>query len=347
MIERKQISQLDISQELYNNILEIYKDEIKFVDDIGPFRTGYSGKWDIVCVLDKYLICKRSLLYVLLDTPKEECVNCWQQVVLRVKAQQETAVVETYSPMQCKFIINQQLKRLGFTDETINQRLKEFEVDYNEDLAQQHSLFATKNVIRKFNNCVYYDINKGHSYFLGQIFPELVPYLKNLAVRAKKDKKYKSIPNFYVGMLAFKTKAMRNNGTLGNHEKTYNWIVQQTTQMLLDRINAVCGMKSNIVYMNTDGVVISKPKRIIPSSNEFGKFKIESPETTFYTYRDANYEIVQYGDEIKGNLPIELRKYVDLRQGRVVHFTAMRDPDTLTFKYNVTSTEVITDIREV
>lgn len=336
MLQKKQLPQRKISQEVYDLILESFP--VEFVDDIGPYRNGYKPALKKVCDPNKHIIISQAVSLNRLTGTKLDEKNPWKQYVLVLDSDQEDEIIEDFNPAQCKWIINSELHKLGFKEEDIENRLNQFQAEKCEEFKQWHAIKAFKGEILKFNDCVYYDINKAHSDALGEIFPELKPWLAEIAVTAKTDKKWKSVPNYYVGMLAFKTKAMRANHTPGKYEKTYNWIVQRTTKMLYARRDEVSNNETRRVYANTDGMVLQHPVKIIPSSNKLGEFKIESEETTYYTYRGDNYEIIQYGDTIKGNLPICLRDRVDLRVGKVISFKRVKNKDNV-FVY--------TDIEEI
>lgn len=328
----KQLVQLQINPEIYDKILKIKEGRIDFVKDINEYRNGYEDKKRVKCVIDKYIITTGEILdyvincnidddnYILNNKAKPCQFVGWKQYVCVVVKELDKCTAPDFAPHICKKIIHDKLHKLGFTDEDIDNRLNMYQAEYDPRLIQVHYSNTERNKILKFTNCYYYDINKAHSDALGEIFPELRTWLQNIAKLARKDKKWKSVPNYYVGMLAYKTSKMKREHRPGKYEKTYNWIVQRTTKMVEDFINEIGAYDSDMVYINTDGFVINNPLRTPESSKEFGKFKLESDERVFYTYKGDNYEIIQYGDTIKGSLPVSLRKYVDLREGRVVSY---------------------------
>lgn len=315
---KQQLPQIMISQAVYDLILSKY--EIKFVDDIGPYRNGYQDKLTKVCDLNRKVIIAQAVVINRHIDSNFNPTQPWKQYVMTLDPELTVPYKDDFSPIKCKLILETKLKKLGLTSEDISNRLNQFQAEKDERYTQWHDTRSTKGIIRKFENCVYYDINKAHSDALGEIFPELKDWLAFIAKLAKTDKKWKSVPNYYVGLLAFKTAEMRKNHMPAKFELTYNWIVQRTTKTLFKRYEESVSDNSRVVYVNTDGIVIQNPIKIIPSSNQFGQFKIESPETTYYTYRGENYEIVQYGDTIKGSLPLALRQYVDLRKGQVISY---------------------------
>lgn len=327
----KQLPQYKISRRLYDLIVNTFRTE--YVNDINTYRNGYKDKSLCVSVPNKSVVCRGAFLNYLLDYPTVADIFVdWKQYVCILDEDLEQDVMGDFAPHTCKKLVNDRLNKCGLTDEDIDKRLHEYEAEYSEALAQQHYLDARPGIVQRFDNCIYYDINKAHSDALGEIFPEIKGWLEEIAMLAKEDKRWKSVPNYYVGMLAYKNKSMRDKKESGKYEKTYNWIVQRTTKILSKRFKDISDLNSNIVYMNTDGIVIQNPAKIIPGSTRFGDFKVESDETTFYTYAGENYSIVQYGDTIKGNLPIALRKKVDLRVGRVISFTRKLN-DNKIFEY--------------
>ena len=336
---------IKVSRELFDDIMSHC--QIEFVDDIGLYRNGYEGKDVCKAIRDKYVICTGMYINLLLDKEYRETGKVkirnnelvdWKQYVCTLVEDLEVAYTGDFAPYICVKLVNDQLHYEGLNDDDIEERLCSYQEEKDDTLRQVHIENVEKGKVLRFDNCVYYDINKAHSYALGIIFPEIKPWLEKIAAKAKKDKKWKSVANYYVGMLAFKTESMKRKGLEGKHEKTYNWIVHNTTRTLLKRIDECSsydryGMMTNtIVYANTDGVVIQNPTKFIESSSKFGEFKVESDETTFYTYAGENYFVIQYGDTIKGNLPVKLRKYVDLRKGKVITYTRKKVGNV--FEYN-------------
>lgn len=335
----KQLPQYKISRNLYDLIANSFK--TKYVDNINPYRNGYKDKTLCISVPNKYIICKGAYLNYLLNYSfNEDMFDDWKQYVCVLNEDLETNIERDFTPHICKKLITDRLLKCGLSNEDIDKRLHEYEADYCEALAQQHFLDVEPGVIERFDNCIYYDINKAHSDAIGEIFPEIRGWLEEIAMLAKEDKRWKSVPNYYVGMLAYKTKSMRQDNEDGKYEKTYNWVVQRTTRILSRRLNDISDLNSNVVYMNTDGVVVQNPTKIIPGSTRFGDFKVESDETTFYTYAGENYSIIQYGDTIKGNLPMDLRKFVDLREGKVISFDRKLNENGI-FEYTNIQTKYI------
>ena len=341
---KRPLTALKVSRELFDKIMS--NCNVEFVDDIGLYRNGYKDKKICRAVKDKYVICTGAYLNLFLDKKyndnngfdlSNDKFTGWKQYVCTLREDLLTEFEEDFAPYVCTKIVNDQLHKEGLNDDDIEERLCSYQEEYDPKLKQIHIENVKPGIIQRFDNCYYYDINKAHSYALGIIFPELEDWLKKIAKYSKKNKKWKSVPNYYVGSLAQKTREMRTKGLQGKHERTYNWIVHNTTKKLLERINECTeydeyGLPTTtIVYANTDGVVLQNPSKVIESSNKFGEFKLETDEHTFYTYAGDNYYVIQYGDTVKGNLPNSLKNLVDLRKGKVISYKRVREGNV--FKY--------------
>ena len=210
-----------------------------------------------------------------------------------------------------KNILNQH-----YTDEEIEARLNKYVIPEEDKVIPIHKLMINNtkydvNTLYKVENCVYYDINKAHRDALIEIFPKC----KKLFTSKKTlDKWGKDCINIYVGDLC-------NH----NHRETYNWVVARTRNMLSELIGR-CG--GEVIYANTDGVILRKPKHTIKTSSKVGDFSNEMQGDTVYFYyhlKDATadqYYLYQYINKKgkvtkKGTLRMEYRDLVDLEQGKV------------------------------
>lgn len=326
---KKQLPQLTISQEMYNKILS--KFTFKLVDKIQPYIYGYTDKRLKVCQPNKYMILQGKYINYALNDNVISPVEDWKQYRLVLETEQHEPVLKDFNGNYCRNLVLSELYKLGLTKDDIENRLNMYQMEKSEDTKPLHALYTDNDCVLRFENCIYYDLTKAYSDSLSIIFPELRPWLIKIANRAKKDPRWKRVPNFFTGMLNHRTPAEEAADLPPRFTKTFNWITARTRKIVLDRLAESRGSKTRVVYMNTDGIVIQHPVKIFPSCSELGKFKIETEETTFYTYRAKNYEIIQYGDTIKGNLPVVLRDRVDLRLGKVISLTIHRNdnmPDT-------------------
>ena len=256
----------------------------------------------------------------------------WKRYNCVVRMSQEEPFIRQFSPSYVKSLVKKQLHLHHFTDKMIDDRLDKFTVENGRK--QLHSSWAIpRNVIVRFDNCVYYDINKAHMDALIEIFPELKEWFINVAKKSKTDKRYKNIANFYVGCLGSKS---------SKHRKTYEWIVDRTTKKIEKLLDAIDNPNGRLVYVNTDGFVYQNPKITLETSSIIGDIKLETEETTFYmfNYHDDNkyktpYKMIQYGDEKKciSNIQIKDFEFIDLRKGDVISYKEVIDRENHTKKH--------------
>jgi hypothetical protein len=224
--------------------------------------------------------------------------------------------MESTTGSKAKAYITKVLKTV-YTDAEIDERLRMFEAEKDMNLIQQHYNYpAPDNTIIKLTNTFKFDINGAHTDALCEIFPKAKDKLIGMYLKRKKNPVFKQYPNLYVGMLAQKSKEMRKAGIPGKYEKTYNWIVQRTSRMLLAAMDTVKGCP---IYVNTDGFIVQNPESLLTPSKNLGEFKLEFSGDT-YVYSDKNYIIYQTGDEKKGSCFTAVRNDIDLSKGQVVHY---------------------------
>ena len=223
-----------------------------------------------------------------------------------------------------------------YTAEEIDKRLNMFQAEYDPDLKQQHyngDLLPSGKIL-KFTNTYKFDINGAHLDALCEIFPKAKDDFIRMYNKRHKNPVFKEYPNRFVGCLAQKTDEMRKEHKIGKYELTYNWIVQRTTEKLLLALNELGGEQ---LYINTDGLVINNPESIICTSANLGEFKLEHCGNTYF-YRDKNYCIFQFGEDLtkkdvmKGSSLTEVRKYIDLSKGKVVHYDRIHENGTYVAK---------------
>lgn len=324
MFNRSLIS-VEISGDLFNKIRTAFNDNVELKDDLTPFKCGYRDKNKIyLAKSEKELICQAKILMYIDDSYTEQMYeifgganNSWKQIVCRCNEELEQPIEKDFTGCNCVIYMNKLLSDY-YTKDEIDACLRAHEAEYDENKKQRHNTYYYEvGRLVKYKNCIKYDIHKAHLSALIEIFPKAEHRLLELAEKAKKDKKYKKIANYYVGMLAHK----KQGQTEATYRKTYNWIVQRTTALVDELTEELTDIwTSEIVYQNTDSTCVSHPKAVRQDSSKIGEFGIEYTGDV-YSYRGTNYTIYQFGDEIKGTLPLSLRKYVDLRVGRVVSYT--------------------------
>lgn len=308
----------DISEELFDNILLTMKSYIKNVNDIEDYCTGYNNKNNIYYD-GKSMILKECLLFYFAKI--EDPVTDWKQCIVRKTPNQKKPLIKSIDGSRAYLYIMTKLKNY-YTAEEIDACLKSHESEYDFEKIQYHYTFIGEMLnIYKHDNCVKYDINGAHQDALIEIFPKAKPFLMKLYNERKINPVNKQYVNYFVGMLCRK-----------GYRKTYNWIVQRTSKMLLDAINYVDG---SLVYANTDGFIVQNPKRKLEASTELGKFKLEY-EGTAYTYAGENYWCYQIEKDgvkdITGNVLYSVRDKIDLKKNTVVKYDRFVDGNVVLAK---------------
>lgn len=311
---------VQVNDEIFNKILYDYEFKVRIDEDLYLKYNGYyedrdiiyyNGKDEFICM--EYIVNNYTNLI-------PHC-SVWKQIrVLRTMNMSSPAQL-SITGSKAKAYITKMLKKV-YTDTEIDERLRMFEADYDEDLKQVHynyPAFDSKTII-KISNTYKFDINGAHLDALCEIFPKAKDKFVAMYEKRKKNKIFKQYPNLYVGMLAQKSKEMRKAGIPGKYEKTYNWIVQRTTKLLLSALDTIGG---ETIYINTDGFIIRNPDNLITPSKALGEFKLEFAGDT-YIYADKNYIIYQTGQgdnvELKGSCFTAVRNDIDLANGQVVHY---------------------------
>lgn len=307
----KSLRVYDVNETIFENILEIFKSYIEPTDKIGLYWSGYDQK-NIIYYNNKDLLIMRETLLAKIanfsEEDKEEAER-WRQVIVRKVPNDITYKIDIDGNRAWNYMMK--LLKNYYTEEEIDAQLNSFTANYDENKIQFHFTLPSFGRIKKFDNCVKYDINGAHHDALIEIFPRAKEALTELFIKRKEKPVYKAYVNYFVGNLV-------NHG----YRFTYNWIVQRTTDTLLKAINYVGG---KLIYANTDGFLSYLPENKIEHSTELGKFKLEY-EGTAYVYQDKNYWCYQT-DEICGNIRYAVRDKIDLSKNLVVHYNTLRTTD--------------------
>ena len=308
---KKLLKCFEVSQDIFQNILNIMNDYVEDVNSLEKLRYGYTPRKKIYKYGKMICIPAMALNQILGYKILTDIPFMWYQVCVTVGGTNELNKVHSIiSGTPAKRIFTNKMLSV-LSKEEFENRLTSYHVEYNEKLAQQHAQKFIMNKIIHFPNCHYYDINCAHGDALLEIFPEGKDIIMDMYEHRKdNDGRNKKIFNFFVGMLAHDQ----------IHRGTYNYVVQRTTKKLLAFCDKVGGDR---VYMNTDGVILSNCKHPVPSSDKIGEFKMKRGDV--YVYRCAKYEIFQiyYPDgtnEVKGHLPNILKPKIDLKNGKVVKY---------------------------
>lgn len=309
---------VQVNEEIFNKILYDYEFKVSVEPDLFKYYYGYYEDRDRIYFNGKdELICCAYIVGNYLD--KE--ASLWKQVRVQKVLNISATYKESISGSKAKAYMHQILKKF-YTEAQIDERLRMFEADRDENLKQQHYNFPIYDTSRivKLSNTYKFDINGAHLDALCEIFPKAKSKFVDMYNKRKTKPVFKQYPNLYVGMLAYKSKEMRKQGIPGKYERTYNWIVQRTTKMLLKAMDLVGGTP---VYVNTDGFIVQDPTNLITPSKVLGEFKLEAAGDC-WIYSDKNYVVYQTGlgdeRELKGSCFTEVRTDIDLSKGQVVHY---------------------------
>lgn len=293
----------EVSDDIFDKILYDYEADIKIVDSVNPYIGGYHNKKWIYYDNKEFMILREYILDSYCNCIQD--VTLWKQCRIRRVENMNTVVQRSIDGQSSwEFMIN--LLEHYYTWDEIVSIFKAHEKEYDEGYIQYHYTYPAEiNQLIKFKDCYKYDINGAHTDALVEMFPKASKSILKLYEERKEHPINKQTINFFVGMIKHK-----------GYDKTYNWIVQRTTNSLYKAMDTTGGY---LIYANTDGYVISSPKAQLEASKELGKFKLEYSGEA-YVYRGNNYWIIQTGDEIKGSALKSVRKYIDLRQGKVVSY---------------------------
>lgn len=309
---QKLLRVVEVNDDIFYDILYLHKAKVKVTNNIYAYYYGYPDKRTIYYNGHNEMICPE---YILCRYSKEEYTD-WRQIRLQLVFGLEDKIRDSITGTKAKAYMMKIFKDF-YTDEEIDERLNMFQAEYDPSYKQYHYDFnAETGIIYKITNTYKYDINGAHLDALCEIFPKAADRLKKLYKDRKKNQVLKKFPNLFVGMLAYKTDEQRKLHQSGKYEKTYNWIVQRTTKKLFEALDTIGG---NLIYANTDGAIIRRPKAKLNISDQLGDFKLEYNGDT-YIYADKNYILYQFGDEMKGSCLTAVRPDIDLRKGKVVHY---------------------------
>lgn len=305
-----------VSVEIFDEILLAGYD-VRLVpdkDEFYDYKFGYDEKTAIVYDGLKCMIMLECILNE--HAPLDTHINYWKQCIVYKNMEPEDGVditaeingADAYRVMKsviCDY----------YTDYMYKKRLSMFEAEYDEAKAQYHFLLLDRiGKIVRYDNCYKWDINGAHNAALCEIFPEAAPAITKMYEERKLHPENKKYVNYYCGMLCPK-----------GYRKTYNWIVQRTTDILLRGIDEAGG---DLIYANTDGFIIQNPTNILPHTTELGGFKLEYVGPV-WVYHDKNYQCYQLETkEIKGNVLNSVRDKLDLPNGVVVHYDRMKKGNT-------------------
>lgn len=290
-------------------------------------RQGMDKKRALYDMETNTLLCRAVDLQYVLNSIDD---NSWKDIAIQIDASASEVIDSTdiyirpYAK-QANAYINKILKSY-YTEEEIDQCLKSHVVEEltndTKMIHQNMPWYYNSDTLYHFENVVYYDINNAHLDALTEIFPKAKNSLISIRTRINKYKKegnankarfLKDVVNFYVGDLC-------NNG----YRTTNNWIVART-RAKIDKLIEYC--EGEILYANTDGVIINNAKNKVITSDKLGDFKSEITDGQLWYYlntKQTRWQLYQYhsnkGTEKKGSAPLLVRDKIDLENKKIVLF---------------------------
>lgn len=299
-----------VSEKIFDEILLAGYDVrlITDKDEFYEYKFGYDEKTAIAYDGLKCMIMLECILNE--HSPLDTKVTYWKQCIVYKNIDQVEGTEEEVNGATAYRHIRSIIREY-YTDDEFKKRMSMFQAEYNEDLAQYHFLLLDRiGKISSYNNCYKWDINGAHNDALCEIFPKAAPVFTKMYEERKLNPANKKYINYFVGMTV----------PMG-YRKTYNWIVQRTTKLLLDGIEYAGG---DLIYANTDGFIIQNPKNLLPHSTKLGDYKLEY-EGTVWVYHDMNYQCYQLSTkEIKGSVLNSVRDMIDLPNNVVVHYNRVK-----------------------
>lgn len=309
---------IEVSEALFDEILTKMASRVEYVENFNDFVHGYKNK-KIIKTNGQSLIIQEYLFAHFANIPMDQEVSDWKQVKVR-KSDALCGTTTTFEesidgPRAYNYMMR--LLHKHYTDDEIQERFSLFEADYDYNLKQFHYEYpSAHDIVLAHDNCIKYDINGAHQWALIEIFPKAEEDIRDIYRLRKTNPKYKKYINFFVGMFCKK-----------EHRRTYNWIIQKITKKLFKAYDYCQG---DLVYANTDGIMLKNCKRRLTHSTELGEFKLEY-EGTVYTHQDTNwwcYELdnpADAKDKIKGSVRYQVRHLIDLKNGIVPKYTINRE----------------------
>lgn len=305
------LKNITVSEKVFNQIL-LHKNKKLKLDSLADYKCGYSEKQICYYTDTELIIQKYEIDYIHGDDLDK--TEYWKQYLVTMdKEQSEDIINDNMNPVQATNYLNNIIHK-EYTEE---EKIDIFNNHQLESSTILHTFPTRLDGIVKYKNCYYYDINGAYASKFIELFPKCKKELLELFEhRHDNHNRLKNVFNYYVGMLTQneKKRAIKARTIYPN---TRHWIVQSITDKVKEFSTLLNG-KYNL-YVNTDGLIVKEPKNIIANSTQMNEFKLEFSGDV-YVYYGKNYFVMQYGNEIKGSLPLELRKYIDLPNGKVVEF---------------------------
>lgn len=326
-----------INLDAYNELLTNYSLRVKmpFID-YSKIKSGFiyftTGTTKDEIVAQSYVL-KAILNVVDLDEPYWKFLHCY------VDRKQNAPLARAIAPTKAVSIVNGIIDK-HYSPTEKEERYHMFEAN---DAAPGHvnpgipmfisasrSDYPRGSYIEVWHNCCSYDLNGAYASCLIDIFPKCKEeFLDMFKHRHDNNNYYKSVFNFFVGCMTQNADKVARGAPKRKdlHPRTRFWIVQKVNELVGKGFAMVGG---RIVYFNTDGIIVQGTKGIMPTGVLPGTWKLEH-QGDVYVYRSGKgtpYTLIQEDDDMTGKiLPLSLRSQIDLRKGKVVTFTRVREGD--------------------
>jgi hypothetical protein len=303
----------DISDEIYNQIVEDYEADIVELASVPTNWKNVDRNYVYVIKGTDYILCREYIVAYYCQKYKFDKNDWWKLVLLRRNENTNITIEKSVTGIYAWNIIMKVLRKY-YSDFEIIAILRSFKDTENTIDKQYHYNWPNESQnVQKLPLCVKYDINGAHTDALCEMFPKASKDFIRMYKKRHTDIKYKKLTNFFVGMLKHK-----------GYDKAYWHIVGRTSKILFNAMDKVGG---TLVYANTDGFCVMNPKNKLEVSDKLGDFKLEYSGTVYVfnnNKRQSPYILYQFGDELKGNCMTEVRKYIDLSKNKVVYYDRVR-----------------------
>ena len=340
------LTQYNISPKLFDTIrdTEIYAGFLEKVggEDFHKLERGYQPKYYHTVYTDSYgshegkeylIVSGRALAYY---TGKEDLFTDWKQYILykdlnRTEADFEKGGQKSITGPRALHTLMKVVKK-HYTYEQIKDIFHSHEAEYNPDLIQIHRNDYLENTILKCEDCYEYDLNAAYGDAFIALFPEAKKEIQWMFDH--RHDTIKGVGNFYKAVLNYSSGCLNSEQKWNTSvsepyyfPKTYNWIVQRVRETVDKAIDYVGG---ELIYANTDGFIVSAPKRHITPSKEIGQFKLEF-HGDVYVYQHlvpgySGFWLIQEVDKdgnivvTKGCNPNQFNDYNNLPKGIVYQY---------------------------
>lgn len=323
----KPLQTISLSSEVWESLLSKILRKVR-VDSIAPYRCGYRERNVVYYTRgddSESMVVKKMFLMPLVKEDYDFS-DGWMQVVCVKRPEQKEKIREgQIGPIEALNKTNRVLKS-AYSEEELEECYRSHEAEEEDaEILKYNILYGAgleKDVIYKFTDCLYEDMNGAYNSKLGEIFPRCKSYFEWVNDHRHDDNgRLKNQSNYFVGCMTQSEKKFRGGKpTRKIHPKTRFWIVSEITKAMRKRQSQVGGSK---LYVNTDGFIVQHPKKVLAHSDSIGDFKLESSGDVYFLRVKSGWCMQYMKDgrwEVKGSVPLEIRSGIDLSRGIGVDF---------------------------